>query len=301
MKISRQVPLHALRVFEAVARLQSFTRAGEELALTQTAVSYQIKLLEDHLGEPVFLRRPRQIVLTEAGERMLPKIVQGLDLLADALASARAPAEEVLLIHSPPTFAQQWLTYNLGRFHMLQPSIAVRLKAAGETIDFDRTPGDIAIRWGRGDWPGLSAHFLMCLDFSPVLSPALAESIGGVTTPADLLKLPIISPTDPWWRLWFAAAGVDCSELAQRPKNDFGIQSLDAGAAMAGQGVAIINPGHYRNEIAAGLLIQPFALTCNDGRDYWLVYPERRRNQPKIKAFRDWILAEMAAEQAAAS
>ena len=298
MKISRQVPLPALRVFEAVARLQSFTRAGEELALTQTAISYQIKLLENHLGEPLFLRRPRQIALTEAGERMLPKIVQGLDLLVEALAAARAPSEEVLLIHSPPTFAQQWLTYHLGRFHMLQPSIAVRLKAAGETIDFDRTPGDIAIRWGRGEWPGLCAHFLMRLDFAPVLSPALAETIGGVKTPADLLKLPIISPTDIWWRIWFTAAGVDPGELSQRQKNDFGIQSLDAGAAMAGQGVAIINPAHYRNEIAAGRLIQPFDLICNDGRDYWLVYPERRRNQSKIKAFRDWILTEMAAEQA---
>jgi LysR family glycine cleavage system transcriptional activator len=293
MKLAKQFPLNALRVFEAAARLGSFTKAGEELGMTQTAVSYQIKLLEENVGEPLFLRRPRQVSLTETGERLAPKVTEAFAMLSEAMSSIRLAAGETLVVHSTATFAQQWLSQHLGTFQLKHPNIAVRLVTSGTIVDFGREAADIAIRWGRGDWPGLICDRIMRLDFTPMLSPKLAEEAGGIGEPADLLKLPIISAGDPWWRIWFAAAGVADPDLNRFPKNDFGTQLLDASIAMAGHGVAILNPGHFAGDIAAGRLYQPFELTCNDGRDYWLAYPESRRNVPKIKAFRNWLLDEM--------
>lgn len=293
--MSRNFPLNALRVFEAAARHASFTRAGDELGMTQTAVSYQIKLLEETLGETLFLRQPRQVMLSEAGERLAPKVAEGLTKLAEAVADLRGAAEQKLHIHSTPTFATQWLSRTLGDFQLKHPTIAVRLSTSQELIDFAREEADVSIRWGKGDWPGLTCHRVMRMDFAPMLSPALAETIGGIREPADLLKLPIISPLDIWWRTWFSAAGIDDPGLERFPPNELGVQTIDAQVAMAGQGVAILNPGHFRAEVAAGQLYQPFELTCNDGRDYWLAYPENRRNILKIRAFRHWILATMPA------
>jgi LysR family glycine cleavage system transcriptional activator len=295
MKLSRQFPLNALRVFESVARHGSFTKAGDELAMTQTAVSYQIKLLEENIGEPLFLRRPRQISLTEAGERLAPKVAEAFDLLNEAMASVREDAETTLIIHSTATFASHWLARHLGSFHLRHPNIAVRLATSDTLVDFSREPADVAIRNGKGIWPGLKADMLMTLNFTPMLSPALAETIGGVHTPADLLKLRIIDPGDPWWAQWFEAAGVADPDLASRPRSRLGAQSFEASAAIAGQGVAILTPAFYADDIAAGRLFQPFDLICDDDSDYWLAYPENRRNVPRIRAFRNWILAEFAA------
>ena len=296
LKMSRNFPLNALRVFEAAARHASFTRAGDELGMTQTAVSYLIKLLEETLGETLFLRQPRQVLLSEAGERLAPKVAEGLAKLAEAVADLRGATEQRLHIHSTPTFALQWLSRTLGDFQLKHPTIAVRLSTAQDVIDFAREEADVAIRWGKGDWPGLECHRIMRMNFAPMLSPALAKTIGGVNEPADLLKLPIISARDVWWRAWFSAAGIDNPSLERFPPNELGTQTFDAQVAMAGQGVAILNPGHFRAEVAAGQLYQPFALTCHDGRDYWLAYPENRRNIQKIRAFRDWILATMPEE-----
>ena len=294
--MSRTFPLNALRVFEAAARHASFTRAGDELGMTQTAVSYQIKLLEETLGETLFLRQARQVMLSEAGERLAPKVAEGLAKLAEAVSDLRGASEQKLHIHSTPTFALQWLSRTIGDFQLKHPNIAVRLSTSQDVIDFAKEEADVAIRWGMGDWPGLACHRVMRMDFAPMLSPKLAESIGGVKEPADLLKLPIISPTDIWWRTWFSAAGIDDPDLGRYPPNQLGVQTIDAQVAMAKQGVAILNPGHFREEVAAGQLYQPFELTCNDGRDYWLAYPENRRNIQKIRAFRDWILATMPKE-----
>ncbi|MBB4566085.1 LysR substrate-binding domain-containing protein [Rhizobium leucaenae] len=292
MKLSKQFPLNALRVFEAAARHGSFTRAGDELGMTQTAVSYQIKLLEENVGEPLFLRRARQIALTDAGERLAPKVAEAFSMLQDAVASVSGDAETTLLIHSTPTFASQWLARHLGSFQLRHPNIAVRLATSDKIIDFSREPSDIAIRSGRGTWPGLRAHLLMKVNFTPMLSPALAASIGGVHTPADLLKLRIIDAGDPWWLQWFEAAGVPDPGLQGRPKSRLGAQSFEASAAIAGQGVAVLTPEFYADDIAAGRLIQPFDILCNDGSNYWLAYPESRRHTPRIRAFRHWILGE---------
>lgn len=290
MTLSRNFPVNAMRVFEAAARHLSFTRAGEELGLTQTAVSHQIKLLEQSLGEPLFLRRPRQVTLTEAGARLAPKITEAFAMMHDAVANLRETGETTLTIHSTPTFAQKWLSTSIGSFQLKHPRIAVRLETSHVMIDFARENADVAIRWGSGGWPGLVAEKIMHLDFTPMLSPKLAASIGGIHEPADLLKLPIISAGDDLWDKWFRAAGIDNAGLENHPRNEFGTQLIDASIAMSGQGVAILNPGHFAEEIASGRLYQPFDLMLSDGRDYWLAYPENRRNLPKIRAFHRWVV-----------
>lgn len=289
MKMSKQFPLNALRVFESAARLMSFTRAGEELGLTQTAVSYQIKLLEDTIGEQLFLRRPRQVSLTEAGERLAPRIAEAFAIMGDALATLHDTSEGTLIIHSTATFASRWLARHLGSFQLENPTIAVRLETSQEMIDFSQTEADVAIRTGKGDWPGLKAHFLEKSHFTPMLSPQLAATIGGVKKPADILKLRIIDPGDPWWKIWFAAAGMPDVDLGGRPVSRFGAQAFEAAAAIAGQGVAILKPEFYADDVALGRLIQPFDVLSDDGSDYWLVYPQARRNANKIRAFRDFM------------
>lgn len=293
MKMSKQFPLNALRVFEAVARLGSFTRAGEELGMTQTAVSYQVKQIEENVGEPLFLRRPRQIALTDVGQRLAPRVTEAFEMLREAVSSARGDIDSALLISSTPTFASQWLARNIGSFQLAHPTIAVRLSTNDNLVDFAKEPTDLAIRSGAGVWPGLDSHPLMRVEFSPMLSPALAETVGGIHEPRDLLKLRIIDAGDPWWRLWFAAAGVKDPDLEGRPTSRLGAQSFEARAAVAGQGVAILTPEFYGDDVALGRLYQPFDLRCSDGCDYWLAYPHARRNTPKIRIFRDWILSEL--------
>jgi LysR family glycine cleavage system transcriptional activator len=289
MKMSRNFPLNALRVFEAAARHLSFTKAGEELGMTQTAVSYQIKLLEETLGDQLFLRRPRQVLLTTAGERLAPKISEAFGLMDEAVAGSKELSENTLVIHTTATFAYRWLAPHLGTFQMQNPDIAVRLETSQALVDFTRTEADVAIRSGTGHWPGLTSHFLMKSDFTPMLSPVLAETVGGVREPADILKLRIIDAGDVWWRLWLETAGIPDADLRGRPNSRFGAQAFEAAAAIAGQGVAILKPEFYADDVALGRLIQPFELRASDGNDYWFAYQETRRHSKKIRAFRDFM------------
>jgi len=288
MKLSRQLPLNALRVFEAVARLQNFTRAAEELGMTQTAVSYQIKLLEEHLGDTVFIRKPRALQLTETGVQMLPKVSEAFALLTDAITTARHAAGETLEIQSPPTFASHWLSRHLGDFQQTAPHLNVRLT---RTMGHARNdlPSDIAIHIGSKPWDGLVCHRIMTLKYTPMLHPRLAESIGGIHKPADLLKLPWISDTKDIWTGWFDALGLDPNRIRHVNLNTFGALDLQANAAIAGHGVAMLSPFFFAEELSAGRLIQPFNDSIGDGKSYWLAYPQNRRNAPKILAFKAWI------------
>jgi LysR family transcriptional regulator, glycine cleavage system transcriptional activator len=286
-------PLSALRVFEAAARHASFTKAAAELGMTQSAVSYQIKVLEDRVGAPLFLRRPRQVILTEAGQRLAPAVTEAFELIGVAFSAARSGAQGTLTITTVPVFATNWLAQHLGSFQVAHPSLAVRLDMSNRSLDFAREEVDIAIRSGDGHWPGLVAHMLMRTEFTPMLNPQLAASIGGVHEPADLLRLPIIGPDDPWWAQWLTEVGVSPGSLADRPRNSMGSQTVEGGAAIAGQGVAILTPAFFKADLEAGRLIQPFDVVCSEGKAYWLVYPDGRRNAPKVAAFRTWILAEM--------
>ena len=285
-------PLTAVRAFEAVARHLSFTRAGEELGMTQAAVSYQIRILEERVGMPLFLRKPRQIALSETGMRLAPQVHQAFDLMREAFTDTRSQVDNVLAISTVVTFASQWLAQNLGLFQLEHPGIAVRLDSGNAMVDLINGEVDIGIRsMVEAQGNGLVSHLLVQSDFTPLLSPALADSIGGIRRPEDLLKLPMLDAQDSWVEQWFAAAGVPGYSPVGRPNFSLGVQSLLAQAAMAGQGVTMLTPAFFRDEIATGRLVQPFDLLAPAGRGYYLVYAESRRNALKIRAFRDWMLA----------
>lgn len=284
-------PLTAVRAFEAVARHLSFTKAAEELGMTQAAVSYQIKLLEERVGTPLFLRKPRQIALSEVGAKLAPQVEQAFELMRTAFADTSGEVNNLLSITSVPTFASQWLAQNLGLFQIAHPDIAVRLDSSSGLVDLVRDQFDIGIRTlPAPQSSGVISHLLLKADFSPLLSPTLAETIGGIKRPEDLLKLPVLDPEDEWLDLWFATAGVPGYTTEGRPLSILGLQSLLGSAAMAGRGVAMLTPAFFRDEIASGRLIQPFPLLASAGWGYYLVYPESRRNAPKVKRFRDWML-----------
>lgn len=290
MKMSRQFPLNALRVFDAAARHLSFTKAGEELGMTQTAVSYQVKLLEENIGEPLFVRKARQVSLTEAGQRLAPKVADAFNTLREAVDNVRDTSDTTLTIHSTATFASRWLSRHLGAFQLEHPSIAVRLETSGTLIDFNQSDCDVAIRWSSDDGKGLIYHRLLRGVYTPMLHPALAESIGGLHKPDDLLRLRIIDPGDIWWSQWFKEVGIENPGLDRYPRSRLNVQAFEAAAAIASQGVAMLTPELYADEVALGRLYQPFEHLSTEGKNYWLVYPENRRNIRKIKLFRDWIL-----------
>jgi len=293
-------PLSAVRAFEAAARHQNFTAAAEELGMTQAAVSYQIKILEDRIGAPLFTRKARGVQLSQAGSLFASKATDALDILSDAFAQAKGHTEETLAISAAITFGTSLLAQRIGKFQIENPSISVRIDVSQALTDFETDGIDIAVRVGRGNWPNLTSQLLMPVTFTPMLSPALAEEIGGIKHPTDLLKLPVIELGDPWWRQWFRKAGVEELDVSNRQKLELGSQILEATAAVAGQGVGILTPALYRNELARGQLYQPFDLVCDDGTGYWLVYPENRKNLPKIKAFEKWLKSEILEFQEAA-
>ncbi|KKB10981.1 LysR family transcriptional regulator [Devosia geojensis] len=284
-------PLTAIRAFEAAARHLSFTRAAEELGMTQAAVSYQIKVLEERVGAPLFLRQARQVALSETGARLAPEVTAAFEMLKTAFAETRGRIDGMLNISVVPTFASYWLARHVGEFQMAHPQLALRLDSSARLVDFATEDVDLGIRSGPEQWPSpeFEGHLLLKARFAPMLSPALAASIGGVHEPADLLKLPLTDAGDPWFEQWFNLAGVEYDSKS-RPQSQFGAQHLEASAAMAGRGVAMLTPAFYSEEIAAGRLIQPFELVGYDGHGYWLVYPRSRRTIPKIRMFRDWIL-----------
>src|SRR5918995_1110597 len=192
---SKLPPMSAIRVFEAAARHQSFTRAAEELGMTQAAVSYQIRMLEDRVGTPLFTRLPRQVVLTAKGRQLAPAVTEAFEALRDAFSGLEETVQSVLSITTLTTFASAWLVPRLGRFQQLHPDIAVQIDVSTQIVDLTQSDFDIAVRSGTGEWPGLEAQFLFPSHFTPVGSPDLLRS-ADLREPADLLKLPILTPSD---------------------------------------------------------------------------------------------------------
>ncbi len=282
-------PLPAIRVFDAAARHGSFTAAANELAMTQAAVSYQIKVLEDRVGAPVFERYARGVGLTPVGRRLFQRVSAALDILSDAYSDAKGANEGTLAINAIPTFATNFLAQRLGNFQCENENLAVRLEISEALVDFTQSKTDVAIRGGRGDWEGLISHLLMPTVFTPMLSPELASRIGGVNAPEDLMKLPILSQGDPWWQLWLSKFNLADKTDAPSLERSFGSQIVEAAAAKSGNGVAMLTPAFFQNDLERGQLIQPFDHLGDDGSGYWLVYPESRRNAHKIKRFRSWL------------
>ncbi len=290
----RLPPLNALRAFEAAGRHLSFTRAAEELHVTQAAVSHQIKALETWLDAPLFKRLNRALILSEPGQQYLISVRRALETIADATEQFVAGGgAEPLTISVMPSFGAKWLVLRLARFGRLHPDIDVRFTADDRLIDFSREDVDIAIRFGRGVWPGLRAVLLMRQDVFPVCSPRLVE--GGpnpLKSPRDLRHHRLLHerPASYDWRTWLLAAGVDDVDPRRGPS--FSHAHVVLQAAIDGQGVAMGATPLVDDDLAAGRLVKPFALTLSGEWGYYVVCPENRTDEAKIEAFRDWILSE---------
>ncbi|HEX7851375.1 MAG TPA: transcriptional regulator GcvA [Sphingomonas sp.] len=289
----RLPPLAAVRVFEAAARHENFTAAANELGMTQAAVSYQVKLLEERLGAPLFRREKRRVVLTDAGRKAAPQITRAFDAIDAAFGAIRADDEAVLTVSTSNTFANTWLAWRLGSFQMNHPEMAVRLLTSDALADFVSDDVDVAIRAGLGGWEELHEELLVRIDFTPMCSPGFLRRHGPFE-PEDLLRVPQISPHDPWWPFWLREAGVEVPDGLPRVGVRLDSQAHEGHAAMAGQGMAMLTPFFWRNDLAEGRLVRPFDQVSTRGYAYWLCYPEARRGVAKIRRFREWLLAELA-------
>jgi LysR family glycine cleavage system transcriptional activator len=282
------IPLASIRVFEAAARLESFTRAAEELGMTQAAVSWQIKALEGRLGQSLFRRLPREVQPTEAGERLSSAATEAVTLLRRAISDLTEADEHILSITTLATLASQWLAPHLGAFQLSNPGLAVRLDTNPGLLDLSREGFDVGIRSGHGEWPGLESQQIMPAVFTPLCSPEMAEKLK-LESPCDLLEAPRIG-MEKEWAEWFAAAGLsEGRRPATRLTADY--QVLEVAAALGGQGVALGSPIFFAREIRAGLLVRPFRQTVNFHTGYYLVWPVGRRRSPKIRRFREWLMS----------
>jgi LysR family transcriptional regulator, glycine cleavage system transcriptional activator len=293
----RLPPLNALRAFEAAARHLSFTRAAAELNVTQAAISHQIKALEDHLGLPLFRRLNRALMLTDPGQTLFPAVRDALDGLAVAMERLQMrEAGGTLTVSTLPSLAVKWLVPRMSRFQDRHPDIDLRISAKEHLVDFARDGIDVAIRFGRGDWPGVRADWLTDEALAPVCSPALAADL---RTASDLRRATLLHEDMlplgefPTWRSWLAAAGADDVDADRGPR--FSHTHLMLQAAMDGRGVALGQALLVQDDLATGRLVEPFGFRLPTGFGYYVCCPPAAAGRPKVKAFRDWVMQEIAA------
>lgn len=267
--------------------------------MTQAAVSYQVKLLEERIGTTLFRRERGRVVLTEAGRAVAEDVTRAFDLIDGGFGRLRRDLGATLTISTTMTFANTWLAWHLGSFQLANPELAVRLDADSTLVDFASSNADLAIRSGHGDWPGLHADLLLSVEFTPMCSPGFLARHGGKLEPGDLIKLPIIGSDDPWWPIWLSEAGIEVQADDIRSGIRLDSQASEGHAAMAGQGIAMLTPFFWKNDLADGRLVRLFDQVSTRGFGYWLVVPETRRHLPKVRRFRDWLLATIRAEKPA--
>jgi len=267
--------------------------------MTQAAVSYQVKGLEERLGAPLFVRERGRVRLTPLGARLLPAMSSAFDTIEAAFASHREEDETLLTITTTHTFANTWLAWRLGAFQIDHPDLAVRMTTSNELVDLRSGDADVAIRAGRGDWEGMDHHELFKSSFTPMLSPErvgqIEAKLGRKLEPSDLPHQHLINPNDDWWQQWFSDNGVPAHDgLFRRPGVRLDSQADEGHAAMAGQGFALLTPFLWKGDVGAGRLAIPFPKSISArGWAYWLCLPPERRMVPKIKRFREWLLAVM--------
>ena len=290
-------PLNALRSFDAAARHLSFTRAAEELCVTQGAVSHQVKALETELGLQLFKRERHGLVITEAGRDYLAvvrDVFERLELGTDRLLQRQRSG--TITVSTSPDFAAKWLVSRLGRFAEAYPEIELRLSATMPRVDFAREDVDIAIRHGDGQWPDLDTVNLCAEELFAVCSPTLLTRRGGIREPEDVLRFPLLHLDDRRdWSRWLDMAGVSGERLLHGPILNHASMLIDA--AIDGQGVALARTLLAASDLIAGRLVRLFQTAIPLRNTYWIVCPRATRALPKISAFRKWLLDEVAADQ----
>lgn len=293
-------PLNALRAFESAARHLSFSKAAAELHVTPAAVSQQVKSLEAYCSTPLFRRLTRALRLTDAGQAVLPLLSEAFDKLAEADHVLRSRRDDdALVVSVPPSFGAKWLVPRLERFRRAYPVYEVRLDATDRRADFAREQVDVALRYGRGDYPGLHVECVLEECVIPVCAPSLLDGEHPLNEPADLKHHTLIHlhwtgepEAAPNWRMWLHAAGVKGIDVEQGPR--YSMESMAAQAALNGQGVALVSSALVVDDIARGSLIRALPQTAHVQNVfcYYLVCPPDHLARPGVAAFRDWVLDE---------
>ena len=291
--ISSLPPLNALKAFAAAGKHLNLSAAAKELFVTPSALSHQIRGLEDLLDTKLFIRTRHGLKLTETGRLILPGISNAFDQILDSMALLKSGKErQTLTVSMLSTFAMRWLIPRLSRFQQLHTNIDVRISTSVELVSFDRDDVDCAIRFGAGHWPGLAATRLFTEQLTPVCSPQLASAKKPLNHPHNLEAFALLHarlrPDD--WRIWLNSVGLNnfnTSHGQVYETRNFAIQ-----AAVDGLGVAIVDPSLAASEIDSGRLIQPFKQTLTGENAYYLVYPETRSEDPFIIALQNWLLKE---------
>lgn len=293
----RRLPqLNALKAFEAAARHESFTRAAEELCVTQGAVSHQVKALEAELGVKLFNRERQRLIITDAGREYLTVVRDALDRIAVGTERLlQRQSSGALTVSTSPDFAAKWLVHRLGRFSEAHPDIHLRVSATMHHVDFAREDVDMAVRHGEGDWSGLETTRLCSEELFAVCSPKLLGRGSRPMKPADVLKFPLLHLDDRGaWTKWLDAAGLRGADVTHGPVLNRASMLIDA--AVDGQGVALARTTLAAWDLINKRLVRPFKVALPLAKSYWIVCPKATASLPKIDVFRDWLLAEAAAD-----
>jgi LysR family glycine cleavage system transcriptional activator len=292
----RLPPLNALKAFEAAARHESFTRAAEELCVTQGAVSHQVKALEAELGLKLFNRERQRLVITEAGRAYLVVVRDAFDRIGDGTARLlQRQRGGALTVSTSPNFAAKWLVHRLSRFAETHPEIDLRVSASMHHVDFAREDIDLAIRHGDGTDSGLHVTRLCTEEMFPVCSPKLLNGRNRLRAPSDLNRFALLHVNDrQGWRQWLDFADVGDVDAARGPILNQASMAIDA--AVDGQGVALARTALAAWDLIGGRLVRPFEIAMPVSFAYWIVCSKAVAKLPKIVAFSEWLLAEAAAD-----
>lgn len=292
----RLPPLNSLKSFEAAGRLLSFTRAALELNVTQAAVSHQIKVIEEYLGVTLFIRYPRKLALTEQGKALLPEVIEAFDKVSNAIgAVSQEPASKMVSVRLAPSFAAKWLSPRLKYFWLQYPEVDLCLYHAHPAVDFDREEIDIAVTYGKGDWPGVVADPLLSLDFFPVCSPTFMSNDKPLSDINNLRYYTLLHDANyQCWSDWINLAGIE--EINSSKGTIIDDTNVLIQAAVDGQGVALGSTTFVQDLLESGRLIRPFDITLENECAYYIVCPEAHLKNPSVQAFKNWLL-ELANEQ----
>lgn len=287
-------PTATLRAFEVATRHATFTSASEELHVTQSAVSHQLKHLEEIWRLQLF-QRGKSLTLTPAGAALAPIVREFFLNLEATLADLREQKGRVRLkVSTTYSFALKWLLPRLPGLSRQHPEILVTLETTDKAINFSSTEPDVAIRFGNGNYPGLHSEFMFREQIFPVASPDLLARLGTPRKPAELLRYPLLTRAGadlvPKWALWFQQVGVNMSTLKESVR--FADTNMTIEAALLGQGVALARSGHVEAEIADGSLVRLFKVPFPSPVAYYFVCPKGIESQPHVVSFRNWLLAE---------
>ena len=286
----RLPPLNSLKCFEAAGRLLSFTRAAQELNVTQAAVSHQIKLIEGYLGVPLFARYPRKLALTDQGKSLLPDVTEAFDRMSNAINGLREePSSKLVSVRLAPSFAAKWLSPRLKYFWLQYPEIDLCLYHAHPAVDFNREEIDIAVTYGRGDWPGVVADPILSLDFYPVCSPSFMSNDKPLSDINNLKYYTLLHDANyECWVDWLKLANIN--EINAGKGTIIDDTNVLIQAAVDGQGVALGSTTFVQDLLDSGKLIKPFDITLENEFAYYIVCPESHLKNPSIQAFKNWLL-----------